>query len=233
MTEPPRGAGVPPRTVAIVALLLVVAVLSAVVGLRALGVGRHRPTVALVGDSITANLESTARRQLGDDFALAVDGRPGFLADQQLPVAVNMARFPFDQVVINLGTNDVMNSDHNLDETTAALGQITDAVAGIGCVHLVTVSEGMINDTGDAGPHARRVNDAIRAIAAEHPNIRVIDWATIERDYEREHDTKITTDTVHPNECRQSVCWLTAYQRGRSTPPRVEPRRAPRAAGAD
>ena len=205
MTEPPRGAGVQPRTVAIVALVLVVAVLSAVVGLRALGVGRHRPAVALIGDSITANLESTARHQLGDEYALAVDGRPGFLADQQLPVVVNTARFPFDQVVINLGTNDVMNSDHDLDETTATLGQITDAVAGIGCVHLVTVSEGMVNDTGDAGPRARRVNDAIREIAAEHPNVRVIDWAKIERDFEREHGETITTDTVHPNDVGNRV----------------------------
>jgi lysophospholipase L1-like esterase len=205
VTEPSPGAGVQPRTVAIVALLLVVAVLSAVVGLRALGVGRHRPAVALIGDSITANLESTARGRLGGDYALSVDGRPGFLADQQLPTAVNTARFPFDQVVINLGTNDVMNSDHDLEETTASLGQITGAVAVIRCAHLVTVSEEMVNDTGDAGPRARRLNDAIRAIAAEHPNVRVIDWATIERDYEREHGETITTDTVHPNDVGNRV----------------------------
>jgi lysophospholipase L1-like esterase len=205
VTEPSPGAGVQPRTVAAVALVLVVAVVLSVVGLRDLGIGRHRPAVALIGDSITANLDRTAQRQLGDDYALAVDGRPGYLAEQQQEAAINTARFPFDQVVINLGTNDVMNSDHDLDETVSALGQITDSVAGIGCVHLVTVSEGMINDTGDAGPRARRVNEAIRVIASEHPNVRVIDWATIERDYERDHGETITTDTVHPNDVGNRV----------------------------
>jgi GDSL-like Lipase/Acylhydrolase family len=199
VTQPLPGAGVEPRVAVVVVALVVVAVLFAVVGLRALGVGRHRPAVVLIGDSITANLESTARRQLGHEYALSVDGKPGFVADQQAPAVANAARFPFDQVVINLGTNDVMTSDHDLDETLAALTQIADSVSGIHCVHLVTVSEGMINSTNDAGPRARRLNAGIRAIAAGHPNVRVIDWATIERDYEHDHGETITTDTVHPN----------------------------------
>ncbi len=49
------------------------------------------------------------------------------------------------------------------------------------------------------------MNDAIREIAAEHPNVRVIDWATIERDFEREHGETITTDTVHPNDVGNRV----------------------------
>ena len=134
----------------------------------ALGVGQHRPAVALIGDSITANLESTAKHQLGG-YSLTVDGMPGFLADQQVPAVANAARFPFDQMVINLGTNDVMTSDHDLDETVTALGQMADSAAGIRCVHLVTVSEEMVNGTNDAGPRARRLNDAIRSIAAATP----------------------------------------------------------------
>ena len=35
--------------------------------------------------------------------------------------------------------------------------------------------------------------------------MRVIDWAAIERDYEREHGEQITSDTVHPNDVGNRV----------------------------
>lgn len=194
-----------PQVTAIVVLVVLLLVAAAAVGLRALGVGRADPPVALVGDSITANLERTAQRRLGDDWALSVDGRPGYLADQQLTTVQNVAKFPFDQVVINLGTNDVMTSDHDLDETAATLAQMTDLLAGVRCVHLVTISEEMVNDTGDAAARARELNDAIRRIDASHANVDVIDWAAIERDYEREHGMTITTDTVHPDDIGNRV----------------------------
>jgi lysophospholipase L1-like esterase len=187
-----------------IGLVILIAAL-AVVGIRALGIGEPGPPVALIGDSITANLQKEAKRRLGDDYALTVDGRPGYLAGEQLPAVENAARFPFDQVVINLGTNDVMTSDHDLDETVASLDQAVTAVAGIRCVHLVTVSEGMINETDDAGPRARRVNQAIREIAARHPNVRVIDWAAIERQEQADRGEPITTDTVHPTDVGNRV----------------------------
>jgi hypothetical protein len=191
-------------TVLVVGVVVVLAV-AAAVGLRALGVGRADPPVALVGDSITANLEGTAQRRLGRDWALSIDGRPGFLADQQLTTVQNVAAFPFDQVVVNLGTNDAMTSDHDLDETTATLTQMADLLAGVRCAHFVTIGEGMVNDTGDAGARARELNDAIRRLGATRPNVDVIDWAAIERDYEREHSIVITTDTVHPDDVGNRV----------------------------
>lgn len=187
-------------------IVLVIAVVAlAVVVVRALGIGEPRPPVALIGDSITANLRKEATRRLGDDYALTIDGRPGYLADQQLTTIENAARFPFDQVVINLGTNDVMTSDHDLTETAAALDAAVTALAGVRCVHLVTVSEQMLDESGDAGARARRLNAAIRDIAARHPNVDVIDWSTIEREAQAERGGPITTDTVHPDEVGNRV----------------------------
>lgn len=191
--------------VALAIVLVIVVVTLAVVGIRALGIGEPGPPVALVGDSITANLQREAQRRIGDDYALTVDGRPGYLAGQQLPAVENAARFPFDQIVINLGTNDVMTSDHDLDETIASLEQAVSAVVGIRCVHLVTVSEGMVNGTEDAGPRAQQVNRAIREIAARHPNVRVIDWAAIERQEQADRGEPITIDTVHPSDVGNRV----------------------------
>jgi lysophospholipase L1-like esterase len=188
------------RAIATISIVVLACLVVAVLGLRALGIGQHRSPVALVGDSITANLESTIERRRGDDYSFTVDGKPGFLAAQQVEAAQNVGRFPFDQVVVNLGTNDAMTSDQDLDETVAALGQIVDTLSQIRCVHLVTINEQMLNDTGDAGTRARQLNEAIRAVAATHPNVDVIDWAAVVREYQRTHDEPITTDTVHPND---------------------------------
>jgi hypothetical protein len=189
-----------PRTTIVAVLAVLGAAVVALVGLRALGIGQDRPPVVLIGDSITANLAPDARDELGDDWALTVDGKPGFLAAQQIAAAENAARFPFRQAVVNLGTNDAMTSDHDLDETIDALGQIVDALHGFDCVHVVTVSESMTNGTGDAGRRARRINDGLRALAASRRNVDVIDWASIVRDQQRDRGESLTTDTVHPNE---------------------------------
>jgi lysophospholipase L1-like esterase len=63
----------------------------------------------------------------------------------------------------------------------------------------------MINGTGDAGARARRLNEAIREIAARRPNVLVIDWAAIERQEVAERGEPITTDTVHPNDVGNRV----------------------------
>lgn len=176
------------------------AVVLLVVGLRALGVGRHRPPVVLIGDSITANLERVARDELSDDWALTVDGEPGFLAGQQVTTAENASRFPFRQAVVNLGTNDAMTSDHDLGETIASLERIVVALQDVPCVHLVTVSEAMVNGSDDAGARARTVNDAIRSLAARYANVSVVEWAAIVEREQRARGEPITTDTVHPDE---------------------------------
>jgi lysophospholipase L1-like esterase len=179
---------------------VLVGVVAAVLGLRALGIGQHRPAVALVGDSITANLESIIKRSRGDDYSFTVDGKPGFVTAQQVGAAQNASRFPFDQVVVNLGTNDAMTHDQDLNETVAALSEVVDSLGQIRCVHLVTINEQMLNDSGDAGARAHRLNAAIRALAASRPNVDVIDWAAVVREYQGAEGASITTDTVHPND---------------------------------
>jgi lysophospholipase L1-like esterase len=183
-----------------VATLVLCGLVVAVLGLRSLGIGRHRVAVALVGDSITTNLDAVIKKRWGDAYAFTVDGKPGFLAAQQVGAAQNASRLPFDQIVVNLGTNDAMSSDQDLTETITALGEIVGSLGGVRCVHLVTVSEQMLNETGDSGQRARQINDAIHALSASHPNVDVIDWAAIVRDYQRADNETITSDTVHPND---------------------------------
>lgn len=189
-----------PRAVALIVVVAVGALVLAVVGLRALGVGRDRPPVVLIGDSITASVAETARDRLGDDWALTIDGRPGYHAADQLQAAQNAARFPFRQAVVNLGTNDVTTSEQDLNETIAALEQIAEVLAGVPCVHFVTINESIEHGASDAGARAQRVNAAIRNLAATRPNVRVIEWDRILREEERERGARLTTDSVHPNE---------------------------------
>lgn len=199
MTQPSSRSSVDVRTTAIVVVVLLIGAIIAVVGLRTLGIGQHRPPVVLIGDSITANLDRTAKRRLGDDFSFTVDGKPGFLAAQQIEAARNASRFPFDQAVVNLGTNDVMDPNQDLAETIASLEQTVAALSRFRCVHVVTVSEDMINGDASSGARARRVNDAIRAMVDRYQNASVIDWAQIVHDNLGEGEP-LTNDTVHPTD---------------------------------
>lgn len=199
------------RTTVVVVLVVLAGACVALVGLRALGIGQARPPVVLIGDSITANLAGTARDELGGDWALTIDGKPGFVAADQVPAAQNATRFPFEQAVVNLGTNDAMTSGQDLGETIAALEQVVDLFADVPCVHVVTVNESMMNGTGDAPIRARRINDGLRTIASTRPNVDVVDWAAIVRDVQREQGEPLTTDTVHPND-RGNAVLAAAYE---------------------
>lgn len=162
---------------------------------------RPDPPVAVIGDSITAGSESELRRSLGSDFALTVDGRPGFRVAEQMPAAENAASLPFEQVIINLGTNDVMGADQDLDQSIASMAQMVALFGAADCIHLVTVSEQMISGAVDAPARAAAFNDGLEAIAASDSRIDLVDWSAIVAEWQAEHPGELlTSDTVHPTD---------------------------------
>jgi lysophospholipase L1-like esterase len=184
--------------VAVVVLVVVLGVAAAVVVLRVVGLGQGSGSVLLLGDSITYGVEPTARERLGGRYSLSVEGIPGVEAPQEIAAAQSASQFPFDQVVVNLGTNDVSDPEQDLNETAAALDQIVSSFATVDCVHLVTINERMLTD-GSSGPRAQQLNEVIRQIASRHDNAHIIDWAKTVHQSAAD-DENITSDTVHPNE---------------------------------
>ena len=93
--------------------------------------------------------------------------------------------------VLNAGTNDVHfdvgpSWKRSYD---ALLARVTTP-----CVVLTTVSERL--DEQPHTPSARTINVYIRTIAAEHPNVRVVDWNS----HVLSGAPVVVPDGIHPND---------------------------------
>jgi hypothetical protein len=155
--------------------------------------------VGYVGDSITDQARRPLVSELGAD-PWRIVATPGKTIEQMLVPAHELAATAHpDRVIINLGTNNVLGNDP-LDGEVAALHQMTDVFGDARCIGLVTINEHMIRFGDDLSGEAHRLNDAMRAMAAADPKVRVIDWAQIVIDYDAagDPDGPVTTDTVHP-----------------------------------
>lgn len=164
--------------------------------------------VALVGDSITELSEPRLRQELGGTYRLRVRARGGYRIDQLEPYAVEVAATRPEQVIVNVGTNDVLQG-WPTEASATALGRMLDDFRGTRCVAVVTVNEQMADPT-DTATHDRAVafNAEVRRLAAAR-GITVIDWAaTVEG---RAADgapggtagEALTVDRVHPSEAGQ------------------------------
>lgn len=159
-----------------------------------------RPTVAIVGDSITEQGESALKQVLADDWRLSIDGRSGFTVAEQLPAARSLGEQAPTQVVVNLGTNDVMKGN-DLTESAAALAEVVAAFPATTCIHLVTINEGIEMAGRSYADRSAEMNRSIAALAAADPRVDVIDWSAVVAAYEAgdQADGPILTDTVHPS----------------------------------
>jgi hypothetical protein len=194
---PPPHEPDPRRSAVAVGILAGVLVLLAVLVVELM---RPRPPVALIGDSITAMSATALHRRLDGDWSVTIDGRPGFRIDQQLDAARRIAARAPEQVVINLGTNDV-NQGVDLAASAAAMEQMVSLFGSARCIHLVTVNESMLAGNLEARRGAETLNAAYRAIAEQDPRVRIIDWAAIVDGWQARHPGEsITTDTVHPTD---------------------------------
>jgi hypothetical protein len=155
-----------------------------------------KPRALILGDSITDHGQRELNDTIGPLYALSIDGQDNFRIDDQLPVAERWATRPFQQVVINLGTNDAVQG-WPLDQSSANLTKLVGMFPNAECIHLTTINEHLKGRSPEAGPSAAALNDQIRAMAAADPRIDVVDWnALVETKMAQGVD--LTSDGVHP-----------------------------------
>jgi len=155
-----------------------------------------RPRALVLGDSITDHGQRVLRNTIGPLYTLSIEGQDNFRVDDQLPVAERWATRDFQQVVINLGTNDVVQG-WPVDQSAAGLQRMVDLFPGATCIHLTTVSETLPGRTSTTTADAASLNDTIRAMASNDPRLRIVDWNAIVL-AQQERGVELTSDGVHP-----------------------------------
>ena len=163
------------------------------------GTTKQQERVLFVGDSITDQARSALAVSLPPEDTLDIEAVPGRKFQEMLPFAKQAAQAHPAQVVVNLGSNDVLLGEDDA-VTNPAMTEMFDLFTGIPCVHVVTVNEGFVFGK-DQAAHARRVNDQLRRIAAER-GYSVIDWNQMVLDYVQSGSVNgpITSDSVHPSD---------------------------------
>jgi len=162
--------------------------------------------VVIIGDSITEQAEAMLLDELQPASVLRVRGRGGYRIEQMEPYAVEAAAAEPEQVIINLGSNDVLLS-WPLDRSVEAYRRMLDYFDDTRCIHLVTVNQGFESSTDDGlAFRALLLNGQIRELAAA-TGADVIDWSKMVSDYEAigEPYGPLTSDSVHPNELGQKM----------------------------
>jgi hypothetical protein len=184
----------------------VVAVL-ALIGAAGVAWYSHVPVpIVFVGDSITDQARPLIESRFGvpDASVQAVGGKK---IDDMMVAAQALAATDPAQVVIDLGTNDVL-ADEPAAPNGDALTQMIGLFPSAECVHLVTINEHMLSPTfGNVGPAAAALDQQIKTTADRNRKVRVIDWDQTVLDYDAAHDPNgpITIDTVHPTPMGQQL----------------------------
>jgi len=119
-----------------------------------------------------------------------------------MPQAQQISAQKSDQVIINLGTNDVLQ-ELTVDTSMASLQQMVDLFKGSKCIHLVNINEHMLSFTTgkSVADGAERFNAGLQDLAKADGRISIVDWAGASGD---SLDTKnpptssLTFDSVHP-----------------------------------
>ncbi len=116
-----------------------------------------------------------------------------------MPAARTLAEGDPSQVIVNLGTNDVLQG-LAISDSEAALRDVVAAFPRATCIHLVDVNEDMLVIGGDGSERARAVNEVIRRVAEEDARVDVVSWAGIvDQQLEAgQPDGAILSDTIHP-----------------------------------
>lgn len=166
-------------------------------GLTGCGLGDDRPRVAVVGDSITWQSSGPINDELGDRWRLDVRGVPGATIGDMVEVAGDMAGQSPRQVVVNLGTNDVVLKVPPA-QSAADLDRLLDQFTDVECIHLVTVHDYIFTfEDGFVTPWAQATNQALADVARRR-GVGVIDWnATLAYRLAVPDSPDLLVDTVH------------------------------------
>ena len=162
--------------------------------------GRDGDSVALIGDSITEWNRGPLTDALSETYALTVQGTKGSLTAGMMPAATTLAATTPDQVIINLGTND-MATGRSAADTIADIEAMVRLFPATECVHVVTINTHM-RSLADKAAVARTedLNAKIRALPDRYDNVGVVPWdEIIDADW-KDHPPvgTLTEDTIHP-----------------------------------
>src|SRR5262245_2355981 len=148
-------------------------VLAAAIAAAAVFVSRDEPdtdaagTVTLVGDSLNVGLEPYLRDEL-DGWTIDAHDRVGRLTAEGIAELRSLGGAAAPIVVVSLGTNDAYGSE---GEFRQLVGQAVELVGPERCLVWATiVRDGAARDG---------FNEVLADAAAEHANVRLVDWAAI------------------------------------------------------
>jgi lysophospholipase L1-like esterase len=168
-------------------------------------VGTERDVV-LIGDSITEGAQPVLEQTLAPLYHTRVRGRGGYRVDQMEPYAIELATSHPGQVIINLGTNDVLRN-WPIDKSVEALTRMVNDFSDAKCLHLVTINQHFSTE-GNPGVRERAIvfDLALLKLAASK-QIDVIDWNRVVNDdlAAGSPNGPLTVDSVHPNARGQAV----------------------------
>lgn len=153
-------------------------------------------SIVLLGDSLTVLVHERFAADTDGTYDVKMSATWGLRIDEELDVAARVAADDPDQVVVNLGTNNVLqryDSVASAEDLDTLVGQLSD----VRCVHIVTVNEHISRLGEDYTAESTALNEAIRTVAARRLNTHVIDWNAILT--ERGTADLISEDGVHPN----------------------------------
>jgi hypothetical protein len=166
-----------------------------------------KPSVGIVGDSITWLAQIQIAKVLDPRYDVAVAARPGMTTHEQLGALqflVGPSSHRTNDILVELGTNDAIQQ---ATDTTWArdFSDVLALTSRTRCVILVTVN--LKADYYGMSDRAVQINALIAAATRSHKNIHELDWAKLVRIDGNEKRFLNSTDGIHPNVA--GVAWLT------------------------
>jgi hypothetical protein len=165
--------------------------------LAACGLVDDRPVAGVVGDSITLQVVEEVRQQSDDDWRLDIRPMPGATIGEMLEDLDGVARRNPEQVIVNLGTNNVLRAVPPA-ASAAELEAMFATRGDVPCVHVVTVHDYIFSwEEGYLTDRSVAFNELLVDAAARH-GAEVIDWTAVVTEARQAPEApEVFTDTVH------------------------------------
>jgi lysophospholipase L1-like esterase len=159
--------------------ILVAVVIVAVVAVAfvALTAGAAKPTIPVVGDSITVLAGHDISVALTGEYHVDVQAKSGQRIDQMLSTLQRvLARHP-RAAVVNLGTNDALQAQTH-PHWQSGFDRMIAFLVPVRCVELTTINT-RLPGSPVRSVIASEINRAITQAVAGDPNFHVVDWNAV------------------------------------------------------
>jgi hypothetical protein len=159
-----------------------------------------KPTVVLVGDSITVLATSAIQNLLDPRYHVEVVAKDGIRINQSFPALISALRSRPSAVVENLGTNDALQAGAGYD-WGPSWHKLILILKSTPCVVLTTINP--VTDAYSHRPVATRINADIMALTARSPTkYKVADWSGFLRRHVTSQRIYLRPDPIliHPSQ---------------------------------